>query len=397
MLKNKVTSKQENKMENNLGKSVLFITDMDLDLKSGAGVNGKTHYLALKELFGDRMYSVFVDIKKDNTDNDFYFKKPNAIQKMIALLGRKPVYLYPKVVSFIKKIIKQKNIDYVYIDNSVSGVLFAELKKKFPNIIFASFFIDIESDLMRKKFSEQSFFRKWSLKTMIYNEEMTVKYCEKNIVLNQRDDDLYFQYFGKRPHYHMPVSISKNINFPQKPLIHESNSLLRLLFVGVDYWPNVEGIRWFIKKVVPSIDVEFEFWIVGYNMEKYREEWESQDKRIKVFGTVDDLDKYYFESSLVVGPISDGGGMKIKTAEALAYGKRFIGLEESLIGYYDYVDGDLGKIIVKCNNEFDFLNAIKRFYYERYSLKDDSIVEFVSKYFSFRSIVELYKEILPKN
>jgi glycosyltransferase involved in cell wall biosynthesis len=48
---------------------------------------------------------------------------------------------------------------------------------------------------------------------------------------------------------------------------------------------------------------------------------------------VEDLADLYRRADFVVAPIFSGGGMKVKTAEALSYGKTVVGTPEALRGY----------------------------------------------------------------
>ena len=70
---------------------------------------------------------------------------------------------------------------------------------------------------------------------------------------------LYFIY----PH----TVIEKKIDFTSYNI--PKTNKLRLLFVGADYYPNVQGIEWFIHNVISEIDTISELNIIGKNMQKY--------------------------------------------------------------------------------------------------------------------------------
>jgi hypothetical protein B2_15733 len=91
-----------------------------------------------------------------------------------------------------------------------------------------------------------------------------------------------------------------------------------ILFVGGYYYPNVNGFRWFIKNVTPLIKINYEVTLVGNRMDLLKEEF-SNNSNVKVLGRVEDLSPYYEDADVVVGPIFEGAGMKVKTAEALSY------------------------------------------------------------------------------
>ena len=124
---------------------------------------------------------------------------------------------------------------------------------------------------------------------------------------------------------------------PEEIKNHDENDEIKLLFVGAEYAPNLEGIRWFIKKVCPRLKCNYSLWLVGMGLEKYAEEFDGVTTSITTYGTVDDIGYYYRNADVVIAPIFSGGGMKVKTAEAFSYGKCFVGSRESLCGYTDKI------------------------------------------------------------
>ena len=79
-----------------------------------------------------------------------------------------------------------------------------------------------------------------------------------------------------------------------------------------------------------------------------------ETSNVKVIGTVDNLDELYIKAEAVVIPIFSGGGMKVKTAEAMMYGKKIYGTEEALTGY-DIQNMDY---IIECNTAEQFIENI---------------------------------------
>lgn len=72
--------------------------------------------------------------------------------------------------------------------------------------------------------------------------------------------------------------------------------------------------------------------VVGKNMEEIKEK-ASVSENIVVEGTVEELGKYYAAADVMVVLIFMGGGMKVKAAEALMYGKTIFASKEALEGY----------------------------------------------------------------
>ena len=107
--------------------------------------------------------------------------------------------------------------------------------------------------------------------------------------------------------------------------------------------------------------------IVGKNFEKVRQELEQ--KNVKVIGTVDNLEEYYYRFPVIVMPILYGAGMKVKTAEAMMYGKTILASDEALVGYE--TDGIKG--IFRCNTAEEYIEVIQDIFNKKniYNFRED--------------------------
>lgn len=78
---------------------------------------------------------------------------------------------------------------------------------------------------------------------------------------------------------------------------------------------------------------------------------------IPVFSNVPDLAPFFEEADFMVFPIFSGSGMKVKTCEALMYGKNILGTTETFEGYE--LDTSLcGRL---CNTAKEYIEAINYF------------------------------------
>jgi hypothetical protein len=78
---------------------------------------------------------------------------------------------------------------------------------------------------------------------------------------------------------------------------------------------------------------------------------------IEVFSDVPDLKPYIENADFMLLPIFEGSGMKVKTCEALLYGKNIIGTSEAFEGY----DVDYNKVGACCNTKEEFTKALEHF------------------------------------
>lgn len=94
-----------------------------------------------------------------------------------------------------------------------------------------------------------------------------------------------------------------------------------ILFIGkMSYGPNVEAVTWFVKKIFPLILKKIpkcKFYIVGKDPVDDVKSLASEN--VIVTGRVDTVSDYYRISDLVVLPLKNGGGVKVKLLEAISY------------------------------------------------------------------------------
>ncbi|MGQ9503360.1 MAG: TIGR03087 family PEP-CTERM/XrtA system glycosyltransferase [Thermogutta sp.] len=104
--------------------------------------------------------------------------------------------------------------------------------------------------------------------------------------------------------------------------LESSGGPLRLVFVGaMDYYPNVDGVRWFIREVWPRIrkDGEVVFEIVGAGAKKDLAHVVENTPGVRLVGDVPDV-RPYLHGSIGVIPLRIARGLQNKVLEAMAMG-----------------------------------------------------------------------------
>ncbi len=162
-----------------------------------------------------------------------------------------------------------------------------------------------------------------------------------------------------------------------------------LLFVGSLFPPNQQGVTWFVDNVMPYVNASFT--IVGKGFEKLKGVLDR--KNVQVVGRVEHTDMYYYLADAVVGPILSGAGMKVKTAEALMYGKTLFATDEALEGY----DVQDTQSVYRCNDTRQFIQAINSYAEKNHREKYDKQLRglFIEKYNTERYIQPV-KELITK-
>ena len=144
------------------------------------------------------------------------------------------------------------------------------------------------------------------------------------ILTNGVDTD----YFQPEP---SAADTGKIIRMPFAPA-PEPNPIPRLVFTGVmDYFANVEAVRWFAGEVFPLIqkqEPQAEFIIAGRNPAAEVKKL-AEHPGIKVTGTVEDIRPYLDAATVCVAPLRIARGIQNKLLEAMACGKAIVATPEA--------------------------------------------------------------------
>jgi glycosyltransferase involved in cell wall biosynthesis len=249
------------------------------------------------------------------------------------------------------KKVHDARITQVFVDGSNLGGFVAVLKQRMPEVEIITFFHNVEARFFWGSLRLQKSLH--ALGVLIANylaERKAVKYSDKIICLSERDSRMLKRLYGRGATHIAPMVLEDKC--PPEFLQSEVQAPERFaLFVGGTFYANRQGIAWFVREVVPHIDIPL--FIVGRGFEALREELEIPGKVI-VVGAVDSLADWYRRAQFVIAPIFDGSGMKTKVAEALMYGKKVIGTPEAFSGYDD-VAAKAGWV---CETADEFVTAI---------------------------------------
>ncbi|BCX89810.1 polysaccharide biosynthesis protein PslH [Methylomarinovum tepidoasis] len=108
-----------------------------------------------------------------------------------------------------------------------------------------------------------------------------------------------------------------------------------LVFTGaMDYWPNIDAVRWFAERVFPRIlqhHVDARFYVVGARpTEAVR--LLGRREGVVVTGQVDDIRPYLAHARLAVAPLRVARGIQNKVLEAMAMAKSLLASPQALDG-----------------------------------------------------------------
>jgi len=170
---------------------------------------------------------------------------------------------------------------------------------------------------------------------------------------------------------------------------------VRLLFVGgFAHGPNVDGIVWFCREVVPilrSKGFEFVLQIAGSN--PMSAVWDLEEEGIHVLGFVSDdrLRALYQDADVVIAPLRFGAGVKGKVVEAMANGSPVVTTRvgaQGLAGADDYLFlGDtaeeFGSAVLAAADS------------EAARSKAKAAIEYVRVHYSRSAMLDVLRKVLP--
>ena len=257
----------------------------------------------------------------------------------------------PKQFNKIKHIICTEQIKFIFLDSSLLGLLAKRIKQQYPTVKIITFFHNIEYLYYKRELDiSRNTTLRYRLPIIKKNEHAACLYSDAVITLNERDSQQLHSLYGRKTDYSIPITLEDKL--PSLPTERDKTDkrLPKMLFVGSYFSMNIEGIQHFVRQILPHTRARLT--IVGTGM-KQLEEQLGKNEQIEVFDYVEDLSRLYEEADFVVIPIYSGSGMKVKTAEALMYGKYIIGTPEAFTGYS--ISPETGLL---CANDQEFIVAI---------------------------------------
>lgn len=350
----------------------LFISSLVSGNKTGGAMVAKRNFEVIKKIMGEEDVILY-------TLESFAIKKKSIIvdscKRILRLCRGYMNGSTQKINQDIINVINQNNVNIVFIDSSLNGLLVKQIKKRTGAKVI-SFFHNCEYSLLKQGILKGEFESIFRILPARFNEKLTVNFSDNTIVLNERDGLLLSRLYHKNDHFIIPITLDDKFLPYEK---REVRKVKNILFVGSNFFPNINGVNWFIKNVLPYIDCKLTF--VGRDIDKANI---IKSSKLEIVANPDNLTSFYEDADLVVVPIFEGGGMKVKVAEALMYGKVVLASKEATQGY-ENID-----TVIECNSASDFINNINKF--QGQSNSEISREAYINRY-STKSAIEKFKEL----
>lgn len=292
------------------------------------------------------LYSIIDDENEKNMKNEMlrYCKEVHFFprrNKTLLFLFSCLFYPFPAVSRWNKNLKRdittrcnEEKIDYVIVDfPQMVGVLSQSVRKSQRIILnqhnneyvtLRSQARSLKSPIKKAIFYFTAFQMKYYEKS-IYNKDFVKLYT----FVSSEDMDYFTKAYKKTNTYLLPVGAEVDDQITQ-------NDEKNIMFVGkMSYPPNVEGVKWFLDNCWDKIREKINganLFIVGKEPSVEVVNSCAGRKGVHLTGTVPSVDEYYHKASLVIIPLLNGGGVKVKLLEALGHGKIVISTSKGVEG-----------------------------------------------------------------
>lgn len=203
---------------------------------------------------------------------------------------------------------------------------------------------------------------------LLDSEIKRISYFDKIVCISSDEKTLFEKLLPSKLFFFLPHLISKK-NIENKIV----NKRKKLLFIGYDNEYNIEGMLWFFENVYPRILLDIEIVVVG-KVTKYIDAKFANLNKVEYVESLNDL---YLGVDIVICPLQNGTGMKIKVIEAMSYGIPIVCTSRGVDGI---PDKNKSGCLVE-NTPEGFANAINRLVTDEmfYKERKKQIVEYFSE------------------
>ncbi|TVY01119.1 glycosyltransferase [Cohnella terricola] len=230
----------------------------------------------------------------------------------------------------IRQLSSMRQYDYVVVTHCYLGHLLPQLRKLQPSAVLITDAHNFETDLSRQyALSQFSLLRKaYFLLASHWNKKLEESICERTDLLfatSKLDADSFQALSPANKHKVHPIPNFIDARSYESARIGEHGSKPPILiFTGtMSYFPNVNGVLYFYRSIYPLIKAalpDISWHIVGRDCHPDVAILADQDPSIVITGYVPDVGVYMRKASVVIVPLLEGGGTRLKVLEAWACG-----------------------------------------------------------------------------
>ena len=208
----------------------------------------------------------------------------------------------------------------------VNYVFFSKALETFPDTVLKVIDThDVYTD-RHKRLLENDLRPDWFF-TSREEEKKGLERADKVIAIQSREADFFSKLLGRETGVE---TVGHLFDPPGKSQIVPVQNPLRFGMLGSNNLLNVQALRWFMEKVAGNLPDDFTLKLWGSVCDSIPDH-----PKIRKMGIVENLATAYQEADVFLNPMQWGTGLKIKTLEALSYGRLVISTPCGLEGIDD--------------------------------------------------------------
>ncbi len=186
-------------------------------------------------------------------------------------------------------------------------------------------------------------------------EIQQLKQYDGVVPISQNDSDQILKLGYKGPLHVVPFGL--RMDAYQTP--ENDSSPIDLIYIGaLDWNPNIEGLKWFLKEVWPHLHKYYpalKLIIAGRNPDIKHADF-INGPGITYFGEVEDVEAFMENGKIMVIPLFSGSGMRVKIIEGLARRKCIITTTKGMEG----IPAKNEKHLLTADSAKDFIGQISK-------------------------------------
>lgn len=268
----------------------------------------------------------------------------------------KTLYFDKNVENSLVEYVKTKKIDVLHFESSYTGFYIgSKLRKLGVKQILGT--ENIEFMLYKELAKSGKFYLKpfidFQAQKLMHEELFMVKSADKTTAITKSEADILKNLTGKEC-----LIVANGIE--PKEFIYDFSERRKnnILFVGnFSYFPNVDGMNFFLKEVFPHLPANLKLTVVGRGCEKAVPD----HPRIIKKEFVEDITGEYKAADIMIFPIRIGGGTNFKVLEAMALGTPIVANPQRLSGLNAVADVHF----LAATNGNEYADKIERLYSDR--------------------------------
>ncbi len=297
---------------------------------------------------------------------DRRWAKLRSLQGLIRGTSLSQPYFYdPALWSWTDQVLREVRPAAAFLYSSVMGQYLPRDESLRPGRVVMDF-VDVDSDKWRQYSAAQSWPMNWvyareSRRLLTFDRAVSAR-CDASVFVSAAEADLFRRLApevagraygisnGIDHAYFTADSAQPNPFPPGSPAI---------VFTGaMDYWPNIDAVRWFAEAMLPAIRTRLPtavFFVVGGNPSAAVLKL-AEEPGVTVTGRVADVRPYLTHAGVVVAPMRVARGIQNKVLEGMAMGKTVVTTSQGLEG----LDSVPGQHLLLADAPADFISAVLR-------------------------------------